>query len=56
MHSFLLPKLKFVDLNSQIGLNFNRFSINTQRWKNPISTRNHNLIRIFSILLQILQK
>ena len=38
-----------------MGLNFNRFSINSQRWKNAISTGNFYRVRICLILLQILQ-
>ena len=34
MHKFYLPKVKFLNLNSQMGLNFNRFSLNSQRGKN----------------------
>ena len=38
-----------------MGLNFNRFSTNSQRWKNAISTGNFYRIRICLIFLQILQ-
>ena len=38
-----------------MGLNFNRFSINSQRWKNAISTGNFYRIRICLIFLQISQ-
>ena len=38
-----------------MGLNFNRFSINSQGWKNAISTGNFYRIRICLIFLQILQ-
>ena len=38
-----------------MGLNFNRFSINSQRRKNAISTGDFYRIRIFLIFLQILQ-
>ena len=52
----LLPNLKLVNFNSQMRVNFNRFSINSQRWKYAILTGNFYLIRICSIFLQILQK
>ena len=38
-----------------MGLNFNRFEINSQRWKNAISTGNFYCVRICLIFLQILQ-
>ena len=40
--------LKFVNFKSQMGVNLNRFSINSQRWKYAISTGNMYLIRIFA--------
>ena len=39
-----------------MGLHFNRFSINSHRWINAISTGNFYRIRICLIFLQILQK
>ena len=51
----LIPKLKFVNFDSQTGLNFNRFSLNFQNEKNAILTGNFYLIRICSLFLQILQ-
>ena len=39
-----------------MGLNFNRFSINSHRGKNAISTGNFYCIRICLIFLQILQQ
>ena len=49
-------KLTFVNFNSQMKVNFTRFSMNSHAWKYAISTGNFYLIRICSIFLQILHK
>lgn len=53
----MLPTLKFVIFNSQkMGVDFNGFSMNFQRWNYAILTGNYHLLCICSIFFQFVLK